>query len=100
LNSEYVFVRILKCKRKSKVTSSLKTPDSNRVFRRIFDRLQNKDHINNEAAILARENKKFIAENKILRRKIKDLRKTIFEKKRKRKRGKALNFYEKNEIED
>jgi hypothetical protein len=62
--------------------------------------LKNTDHINKEAAVLIRKDKKFTAENKILRRKIKNLRKTIFEEKRKRKRGKALNFHEKGEMED
>jgi hypothetical protein len=33
-------------------------------------------------------------------KKIKDLRKTIFEEKRKRKRGKVLNFYKEDEIEN
>jgi hypothetical protein len=47
-----------------------------------------------------RGNEKLAAENKILRREVKDLRKTIFEEKRKRKRGKALNFYEEDKMED
>jgi hypothetical protein len=91
-----MLVGILKRKKKSEITSLLKTPDSDRAFRRTFGRLQTEDHINNEAAILARESEKFTAENKILRKEIEDLRKAIFEKKRKRKRKKALNFYKKN----
>jgi hypothetical protein len=61
--------------------------------------LKNADHINKEAAILIRDSEKFIIENKILRREIEDLRKIIFKKKRKKKRGQILNFY-KDEIED
>jgi hypothetical protein len=38
-----------------------------------------------------------ISENKILRIKNEGLRSAIFEKKRKKKRGKALNFHEKGE---
>jgi hypothetical protein len=44
-----------------------------------------------------RGDEKFTIENKILRRKIEDLRKTIFEEKRKKKRGKTLYFYKKSE---
>jgi hypothetical protein len=95
-----MLVRISKLKRKSEVTFSSKTLNSDRIFRKTYDRLKNTDHINKEAAVLIRKDKKFTAENKILRRKIKNLRKTIFEEKRKRKRGKALNFHEKGEMED
>jgi hypothetical protein len=95
-----MLVHIPKRKRKSEVTFSPKTPDLDRAFRRTFGRLQTENHINNEAAILAREDKKLTAENKILRREIEDLRKAIFEEKRKRKRGKALNFYKEDEMED
>jgi hypothetical protein len=62
--------------------------------------LKNADYINKETAILIRGNEKFAAENKILRKEVKDLRKIIFEEKYKRKRGKALNFYEEDKIED
>jgi hypothetical protein len=62
--------------------------------------LKNTDHINKEAPILIREGERLTAENKILRREVEDLRKTIFEKKRKRKRKKVLNFHKKDEIED
>jgi hypothetical protein len=95
-----VFERIPKRKRKSEITFSLKTPDSDRAFRRTFGRLQTENYINNETAILAREDEKFTAENKILRKEIKDLRNIIFEEKCKRKREKVLNFYEKDEIKD
>jgi hypothetical protein len=47
-----------------------------------------------------RSGEKLAPENKILRREIEDLRETIFEEKRKRKRGKALNFYKEDEMED
>jgi hypothetical protein len=76
-----VFVRISKLKRKSEITFLLKTPDSDRAFRKIYDRLKNVDHINKEAAILIRKDEKFIAKNKILRREVENLRKAIFEKK-------------------
>jgi hypothetical protein len=62
--------------------------------------LKNADHINKEAVILIRDNEKLTAENKILRKEVEDLREAIFEKKRKRKRGKALNFYKEDEMED
>jgi hypothetical protein len=47
-----------------------------------------------------RGDEKFTGENKILRKEVEDLREAIFEKKRKRKRGKVLNFYEENEMEN
>jgi hypothetical protein len=59
LNSEYVFVRIPKRKKKSEVTSLLKISNSDRAFRRTFGRLQTKDYIDKETAILARGGKKF-----------------------------------------
>jgi colicin import membrane protein len=62
--------------------------------------LKNADYINKEAAILIREDKRFIAENKIFRKEVENLREIIFEKKRKRKRRKVLNFHKKNEMED
>jgi hypothetical protein len=62
--------------------------------------LKNTDHVNKKAAILMRDNEKFTAENKIFRRKIKDLREIIFKEKCKRKREKVLNFYKKDEMED
>jgi hypothetical protein len=46
-----------------------------------------------------RGGEKFAAENKIFRKEVEDLRKAIFEEKRKRKREKALNFYDEGEIE-
>jgi hypothetical protein len=98
LNSQYILVRILKSKRKFEVKFSLKTSVSGQGFRKTYSRLKNADYINKEAAILMRGDEKFIAENKILRRKVEDLRKAIFEKKRKKKRGKVLNFYEEDEM--
>jgi hypothetical protein len=62
--------------------------------------LKNTDYINKEIAILMRDGEKFAAENKILRKEVEGLRETIFEKKRKRKREKVLNFYEKDEMEN
>jgi hypothetical protein len=62
--------------------------------------LKNADYVNKEAAILMRGNKKFAAENKILRKEVEDLRETIFEEKRKKKRGKVLNFYKEGEMKD
>jgi hypothetical protein len=58
--------------------------------------LHAENYINNKIAILIRANEKFTTENKILRIK-NDLRDIIFEKKRKKKRNKFLNFYEKSE---
>jgi hypothetical protein len=73
---------------------------SDQDFRKTYGRLKNADHINKEAAILMRGNEKLAAENKIFRRKIEGLREAIFEKKRKKKRGKVLNFYKKDEMEN
>jgi hypothetical protein len=72
-------------------------PGSVRALRKIYGRLHAEGHINNKAAILVRAGKKLISENKILRIKNEDLRGAIFEKKRKKKRGKILNFHEKGE---
>jgi hypothetical protein len=69
LNSKYMLVRIPKRKRKSEVTSSSKTLNSDRAFRRTFGRLQTENYIDNEITILTRENEKLTAENKILRKK-------------------------------
>jgi hypothetical protein len=68
-------------------------PDSVRALRKTYGRLHAEGHVNNKAAILVRVGKKFVSENKILRKKNEDLRGAIFEKKRKRKRGKTLDFY-------
>jgi hypothetical protein len=95
-----VLVRILKLKRKSEIKSSSKTLISGQDFHETYDRLKNTDHINKEAAILMRNGEKLTAENKILRKEIEGLREAIFEEKRKRKRGKTLNFYDEGEIED
>jgi hypothetical protein len=62
--------------------------------------LKNADHVNKKAAVLMRGGERFAAENKILRREIEGLREAIFEEKRKKKRGKALNFHEEGEMED
>ncbi len=95
-NPEYILVRIITRKRKSEVyVSLLKIPDSARALRRTYKRLHAEDYIDNEAAVLVRAGKKFAAENKILRKRNKGLRGTIFQEKGKKKRGKALNFYKK-----
>jgi hypothetical protein len=73
---------------------------SARALRRTYRRLHAEDYINNEAAILIRAGEKFTAENKILRKENEGLRNAIFEEKRKRKRGKSLNFYKESEQED
>jgi hypothetical protein len=72
-------------------------PGSVRVLRRIYGRLHAEGYVNNKAAILVRAGEKLAFENKILRIENEDLRGAIFEKKRKKKRGKALDFYEKGE---
>jgi hypothetical protein len=95
-----VFVRILKLKKKFEIKSSSKTLISGQDFRKIYDRLKNADHINKKAAILMRDGEKFAIKNKILRKEVEDLRETIFEKKRKKKRGKVLNYYKKDEMEN
>jgi regulator of replication initiation timing len=59
--------------------------------------LHAENYINNKAAILVRADEKFITENKILRIKNENLRGTIFEEKRKKKRDKFLNFYKESE---
>jgi hypothetical protein len=74
-------------------------PDSARVLRRMYGRLHVEGYIDNKAAILVRAGEKLAAENKILRIKNESLRDTIFEEKRKRKRGKPLNFYKESEQE-
>src|SRR5450432_3109785 len=72
-------------------------PDSVRVLRRTYGRLHAEGHIDNKAALLVRAGEKLASENKILRIENEGLRDAIFEEKRKRKRGKALNFYEEGE---
>jgi hypothetical protein len=72
-------------------------PGSVRALRRTYGRLHAEGHVNNKAAILVRAGKKLASKNKILRMENEGLRGAIFEKKRKRKRGKALNFHEKSE---
>jgi hypothetical protein len=74
-------------------------PDSARILRRTYGRLHAENYIDNKVAILVRAGEKLAAENKILRIKNEDLRGAIFEEKRKRKRGKPLNFYEESEQE-
>jgi regulator of replication initiation timing len=72
-------------------------PDSVRALRKIYGRLHAEGYVDNKAVILVRAGEKLISENKILRIENEGLRGAIFEKKRKRKRGKALDFYEKGE---
>jgi hypothetical protein len=90
-----MLVRISKSKRKFKITFLLKTLNSDRIFRKTYDRLKTADYINKKVTILIRKDEKLTAENKILRKEIKNLRKAIFKEKRKRKRRKALNFHKK-----
>jgi hypothetical protein len=91
-------VNIIKRKRKFEIRNSfLFILGSARVLRRTYGRLHAEDYINNEVAILVRAVEKLAAENKILRIENEDLRGTIFEEKRKKKRDKPLNFYEESE---
>jgi hypothetical protein len=69
-------------------------PGSVRILRKIYGRLHAEGHVDNKAAILVRAGEKLVSENKILRKENEGLRGAIFEEKRKRKRGKALDFYE------
>jgi regulator of replication initiation timing len=62
-------------------------------LRKTYGRLHAEGYINNKTAILVRAGEKLISENKILRIENEDLRDAIFEEKRKRKRGKTLDFY-------
>jgi hypothetical protein len=68
-----------------------------RALRRTYERLYAEGHVDNKTAILVRAGEKLASENKILRIENEGLRGAIFEKKRKRKRDKALNFYEEGE---
>ena len=68
-----------------------------RVLRKIYGRLHAEGHVNNKIAILVRAGEKLISENKILRMKNEGLRDVIFEEKRKRKRGKVLDFHKEGE---
>jgi hypothetical protein len=74
-------------------------PGSARALRRTYGRLHVEGHVDNKATILVRAGKKFAAENKILSKENEGLRGAIFEKNRKRKCGKPLNFYEEGEKE-
>jgi hypothetical protein len=75
-------------------------PGSVRALRRTYGRLHAEGHVDNKAAILVRAGEKLASENKILRIENEGLRGAIFEKKRKRKRGKALDFHEEGEQAD
>jgi hypothetical protein len=68
-----------------------------RALRKIYGRLHAEGYVDNKAAILVRAGEKLASENKILRQENKGLRGAIFEKKRKKKRDKALNFHEEGE---
>ena len=68
-------------------------PGSVRALRKTYGRLHAEGHVNNKTAILVRAGKKLASENKILRKENEGLRDAIFEKKRKRKRDKVLDFY-------
>jgi hypothetical protein len=95
-----MLVRISKLKRKFEITFLLIALNSDRIFRKTYDRLKNADYINKEIAVLMRGDKKFTAKNKIFRREVKDLREIIFEEKRKRKGKKILNFHKKYKMKD
>jgi hypothetical protein len=95
-----VLVRILKPKKKSQIQNQQLLPfipGLVRALRRTYGRLYAEGHINNKAAILVRAGEKLAFKNKILRIENEGLRGAIFEKKRKKKRGKALDFHEKGE---
>ena len=81
------------------LSPSTKIPGSIRSLRRTYSRLHDQDYIDKDAIILIRADEKLATDNKLLRKKNKGLRGTIFKEKRKRKRGKALNFYNKDEQE-
>jgi membrane protein involved in colicin uptake len=66
-------------------------------LRKTYGRLHAEGHVDNKAAILVRAGEKLASENKILRQENEGLRGAIFEEKRKRKRGKALDFHEEGE---
>ena len=68
-----------------------------RALRKIYGRLYAEGYVDNKAAILVRAGEKLASKNKILRIENEGLRDAIFEKKRKRKRDKALDFHEEGE---
>ena len=68
-------------------------PGSVRALRKTYGRLHAEGHVNNKAAILVRAGEKLVSKNKILRKENEGLRDAIFEKKRKRKPDKTLDFY-------
>lgn len=77
----------------------MKTPGSTRELRRTYDRLQQEGHVDKEAAVLLRAGKKLATDNKLLRLENDGLRKAVIGQKKKRKRGKAMNFYDEGEKE-
>jgi hypothetical protein len=66
-------------------------------LRKTYGRLYAEGHVDNKTAILVRAGEKLASENKILRIENEGLRDAIFKEKRKRKRGKALDFYKEGE---
>ena len=96
-----MLVRILKRKKESSQIQNQQSlppiPGSVRALRRTYGRLHAEGHVDNKAAILVRAGEKLTSENKILRIENENLRGAIFKKKRKRKRGKVLNFHKKGE---
>jgi hypothetical protein len=66
-------------------------------MRRIYKKLEKKGHVNENTKILLRAGEKLTTELEIVRYKNNDLRKAIIYKKKKRKRGKAINLYDPNE---
>jgi len=97
--SQRVFVRFLKRKRKSEISqdSLSKTLGLTRVLRKTYRRLHAEGYVDNETAVLVRADEKFAVENKVFRKENEGLRDIIFEDKRKRKREKIFNFYEEGE---
>ena len=81
------------------LSPSIKIPGSIRNLRRTYSNLHDQGYIDKDAIILVRANEKLATDNKLLRKKNMGLRGAIFKKKRKRKREKALNFYNKGKQE-
>ena len=61
--------------------------------------MRTEGHVDNKAAVLVRAGETLAIDNKLLRKENEGLRKAVFKEKRKRKRGKAMNFYDKDEQE-
>jgi hypothetical protein len=81
------------------LSPSMEIPGSVRGLRQTYSRLHSQGHVDNKAAILVRAGEKLAINNKLLRKENQSLREAIFEEKKKRKRGKPLEFYEEGEQE-